>query len=57
MKDALMLMLILGASGLGIVVFVSIYNWLKEQHEMEEIFKSRSPHKHGGRHNRDKFSV
>lgn len=53
MKDALMLMLILGASGLGIVVFVSIYNWLKEQHEMEEIFKSRSPHEHRGRHNRD----
>lgn len=44
MKDSLMVVLILGASGLIVVGYLGIRNWLKQKHELEDVFKSRSSH-------------
>ena len=57
MGDVLMMLLFLGASGLGIVAVVSIYTWRKEKHEKQETSRSRSSHKSRRHHNgRGNFS-
>jgi hypothetical protein len=50
--DSLKMVLVFGASGLGVMVFIGIYTWWKEKNEEKTIVRSRSSHKSRRRHHR-----